>query len=89
LTVLYNPQQNGVVERKKRAIIGATRSMLHDQEFPFYLCVEACSTLVYLQNKSPHRDLGRKTLEEAFTGSRLDVEHLRIFGCLTFSHVPS
>jgi hypothetical protein len=32
--------------------------------------------------------LGRKTPEEAFTGSRPDVEHLRIFGCLTFSHVP-
>ena len=23
------------------------------------------------------------------TGSRPDVEHLRIFGCLSFSHVPS
>jgi hypothetical protein len=33
--------------------------------------------------------LGRKTPEEAFTGSRPNVEHLRIFGCLTFSHVPS
>jgi hypothetical protein len=38
---------------------------------------------------SPHRDLGRKTPEEAFTGSRPDVEHLCIFGCLMFSHVPS
>jgi hypothetical protein len=32
--------------------------------------------------------LGKKTTEEAFTGSRPDVEHLRIFGCLMFSHVP-
>jgi transposase InsO family protein len=31
LTVPYNPQQNGVVERKNRAIVGATRAMLHDQ----------------------------------------------------------
>jgi hypothetical protein len=31
--------------------------------------------------------LGRKTPEEAFTGSRHDVEHLHIFGCLRFSHV--
>ena len=29
------------------------------------------------------------TPEEAFTGMRLDVEHIRIFGCLTFSHVLS
>jgi hypothetical protein len=33
--------------------------------------------------------LGRKTPEEAFTGRRPDVEHIRIFGCLTYSHVPS
>jgi len=33
--------------------------------------------------------LGRKTPEEAFSGKRPDVEHLRIFGCLTYSHVPS
>ena len=30
LTVPYTPQQNGVAERKNRAIVGAARSMLHD-----------------------------------------------------------
>jgi hypothetical protein len=35
------------------------------------------------------RTCGRKTHEEAFTGRRLDVEHIHIFGCLTYSHVPS
>jgi hypothetical protein len=30
MTVPYNPQQNGVAERKNRAITGAARSMLHD-----------------------------------------------------------
>jgi hypothetical protein len=33
--------------------------------------------------------LGRKTFEEAFTGRRPNVEHISIFGCLTYSHVPS
>jgi hypothetical protein len=88
LTVPYNPQQNGVAERKNMPIVVAVRSMLHDQGLPFFLWVEACRTAVYLQNRSPHRALGSKTLEEAFIGRRLDVGHLRIFGCLTFSHVP-
>jgi hypothetical protein len=79
----------GLHERKNMTIVGAVRSMLHDQSLSFFLWEEACSIAVYLQNKSPHRALGRKTPEEAFTGSRLDVEHLHIFGCLTFSHVPS
>jgi hypothetical protein len=63
--------------------------MLDDQPFPFYLWAEACSTTVYLQNRSSHRALGRKTPEEAFTGSRPNVENLHIFGCSKFSHVPS
>jgi hypothetical protein len=89
MTVPYNPQQNGVAERKNRAITGAARSMLHDQSLPLYLWAEACGTAVYLQNRSPHRILGKMTPEEAFTGRRPDVEHIRIFGCSTFSHVPS
>jgi transposase InsO family protein len=89
MTVPYNPQQNGVAERKNRAITGVARSMLHDQSLPLYLWVEACATAVYLQNRSPHRILGKMTPEEAFTGRRPDVEHIRIFGCSNFSHVPS
>jgi transposase InsO family protein len=48
LTVPYNPQQNGVVERKNMAIVGVARLMLHDHALPFYLWAKACSTVVYL-----------------------------------------
>ena len=30
-----------------------------------------------------------RTPEEAFIGRRPDIGHLRMFGCLTYSHVPS
>jgi hypothetical protein len=33
----HNPQQNGVVERKNRMIVRATRAMLHDQGLPMHL----------------------------------------------------
>jgi hypothetical protein len=89
LTIPYNPQQNGVVERKNMAIVGAVRAMLHDHGLPLFLWAEACYNIVYLYNKSPHRALGDKTPEEAFSGKKPDVGHFRIFGCLTYSHVPS
>jgi hypothetical protein len=89
LTVPYNPQQNGVAERKNRAIVGAARDMLHDQGLPLFLWVEACYTAVYLQNKSPHKAVESMTPEEAFSGKKPEVGHLRIFGCITFSYVPS
>ena len=32
--------------------------------------------------------LGSKPLEEMFTGNKLEVSHLKIFGCLVFVHIP-
>ena len=78
-----------MAERKNKSIVGAARSMLHDQSLPFFFWPEACSTIVYLQNKSPHRVVGNKTPEESFTGKKPEVSHFRIFGCLPYSHVPS
>ena len=87
-TVPYNPQQNEVAERKNRSIVGAAKAMLHDQGLPLFFWAEACNTVVYLQNRSPHRALGNVTPKEAFSGKKPDVGHFRIFGCITYSYVP-
>ena len=42
-----------------------------------------------MQNRGPHRALGCKTPEEMFTGKVSEIGHFSIFGCLTYSHVPS
>jgi len=67
LTTTYNPQQNGVAERKSHSIVGAMRDMLHDQGLPLYLWAEACNTTIYLQNQSPHQILSMITSKEAFS----------------------
>jgi transposase InsO family protein len=87
LIVSYNLQQNGVSKRKIGSIVGATKAMLHDHEFPIFLWVEACNTSVYLHNKSAHKVSGRMTPKEAFTGKRQEVGHIRIFRCLVYCHV--
>ena len=71
------------------SIVGAVKAMIHDQSLPFFLWAEACSTVVYLHNKSPHRAVGNMTLDECFSGKKPEVSHFRIFGSLTYSHVPS
>jgi transposase InsO family protein len=87
-TISYNPQQNGVAERKNRSIIGSARAMTHDQDLPMFLWAKACSTTVYVQNKSPHRILGDKTPKVTFPVVKPKIGHLRIFGCPIYIHVP-
>ena len=57
LSTQYNPQQNGVAERKNRTIMEAAKAMLHDQDIPIHLWVESARTILYVQNHTPHRVL--------------------------------
>jgi len=49
--------------------------------------VEACNRTVYVQNHYPHRILGMSTSEEAYSGKKPDLSHLRIFGANVYMHV--
>jgi hypothetical protein len=87
LIVPHNPQKNGIVKRKNRMIMGAAQAMLHDQGLLMHLWVKACNTVVYVQNRCPHRVLGMSTPEEDFTCKKPDVSHFKIFGSSVYVHV--
>jgi transposase InsO family protein len=88
LTTPYNPQQIGLAERKNRTIMEAVKIIIHDQDLPMCLWVEATMTTVYLKKRLSHSALGFKTPEEMFTGKKPEVSHLKIFGCLVFIYIP-
>jgi hypothetical protein len=52
------------------------------------LWAEASMTIVYIQNKSPHKILKNMSPEEAFTRVKHEVGHFKIFGCPIYFHVP-
>ena len=64
------------------------KAMLHDQDLPMHLWAEAARIVVYVQNRTLHRVLENKTPEEVFSGKKLEVSHLRIFGYPVYIHIP-
>ena len=62
--------------------------MLYDQDMPKFLWEEDYNIAVYVQNRVPHKALGKVTLESVFTGSKPEVSHIRIFGSMVYCHIP-
>ena len=63
-------------------------ALIHDQDIPMHLWDEAARTTIYFQKRILHSALGFKTREEIFIGKKLEVSHLKIFGCPVFVHIP-
>lgn len=88
-TVPYTPQQNGVAERANRTIVEKVRCMLNDAGLSKAFWAEAVQTAVYLKNRAPTRAVMEFTPEEKWSGNKMDLSHLRIFGCKAYTYIPS
>ena len=62
--------------------------MIHDQDIPMHLWVEATTIDVYEKNILSHSALEFKTPEEVYTRKKPEVSHLKIFGCPVYVHIP-
>eukprot|EP00253_Pinus_taeda_P031750 PITA_31750 len=89
LTNVYTPQQNGVVERMNRTLLGMARSMLTFKRLSPTYWAEEIHTAVYLRNRSPIASLDGSTPYEAWFGFKLRVKHLRVFGDVIFDETES
>ena len=66
LTTPYNPQQNGVVERKNKTIMEATKEMLHDQDLHMHLWAEVARTMVYCNVLDPPTGEEDATIRQSY-----------------------
>lgn len=87
-TVPYSPQQNGVAERANRTIVEKARCMLKDAGLDNKFWAEAVNTAVYLKNRTPTKALIGQVPEEKWRNKKVDVSHLRIFGCIAYAVTP-
>ena len=86
-SVPYTPQQNGVVERKKRSLKEMVTCLLHGKHLPPSLWAEAVNCASYLQNRVPHKSVVGVTPFKALHGYKPNVSHLRVFGSKTWARI--
>lgn len=88
-TAPYTPQQNGVVERRNQTVMEMARSYLKEMKLPGMMWGEAVRHAVYVLNRLLTRALTGVASYEAWYGKKPNVEHIRVFGCLSHMKVPS
>jgi len=84
LSVPYNPEQNGLAERKNRTLLDMARCLLIDAGLPPRFWAEAVNTANYLRNRCPTTCLDGKSPYEVWHGKPPNVSHLREFGCKVY-----
>nr|GFB06720.1 retrovirus-related Pol polyprotein from transposon TNT 1-94 [Tanacetum cinerariifolium] len=77
-------QQNGVVERRNRTLVEASRTMLSFSHAPLFLWAKAIATACFTQNRSIIHRRFNKTPYELINGRKSDISFLHEFGDLYY-----
>ncbi|GJU25388.1 retrovirus-related pol polyprotein from transposon TNT 1-94 [Tanacetum coccineum] len=78
------PQQNGAVERRKRTLVEAARTMLIFSKSLLFLWAEAVATACYTQNRSLIHTRYDKTPYELLKDRKRELKYLHLFGALCY-----
>jgi hypothetical protein len=85
--VLRSPQQNGMVKRKNKSILNVTKSLLKTKKMPKEFWAETVDCAIYLSNRCPTKNLNDMTPQEAWSGRKPNVYHLKVFGSISYVDV--
>ena len=84
LTCPHTPQQNGVAERKHRHLVECALIMLSHSQLPPSYWSYPISTTDHIINRLLTPNLNNQTPWELLFLTKLDISHLKTFGCVCF-----
>lgn len=84
-TTPHTPEQNGQAERMVRTVKEGTRTLLLQANLGTPFWGAAAKSFVFARNRTFVRG---RIPEEAWTGKKVSVDNLRVFGCVAYYHVP-
>ncbi|GJY06414.1 copia protein, partial [Tanacetum coccineum] len=88
-SMVYTPQQNGVVERKHRHLLDTARAIRLHANLPIKFWGDCVLAATYLINKMPMEILEWKSPYEKLFGKPPLYDHLRVIGCLCYVAVTT
>jgi len=89
ITPAYRPEHDGIAERANRTIMEMVRWMIFDSALGKEFWGFAALTAVHITNRLPSSAHEGKTPFKRWFGVPPSIDHLRLFGCITYRHIPS
>lgn len=89
-TVVHTSSQNGVAERSIQTSENSARAMLKDAKMPIEFWDEAVKADTYLRNRTatgPIINEKQTCPEEAYSGEKPSIDHIRVWGSKCYSYV--
>ena len=57
------------------------------KRMPNEFCAEVVQCAIYVHNRCPHVKLDDQTPQEAWSGQKPTISHLKVFGSVAYAHV--
>ena len=82
-------QQNGRAERLIRTLMDKSEAMRHEACIPDSWWEFSFEQAIHVYNRTPMRRLKWQTPHEGIKGEVPRIDHLRVFGCGAYVHIPA
>ena len=76
-----SPQQNGQAERFQQTIVDGAEAMWHHTGLSNGFWIYAVKANIHAYNITPIKQADYKTPKELWSRMKLNISHLRVFGC--------